>query len=76
MRLAGTVVGILSADDHLHRVGRNKFHGLKLKACWRVANAFAACSLHRRINGLQDLIGHVQLRTPFHWKLVKKHEQK
>ena len=76
MCLAGTVVGILSADDHLHRVGRNEFQGLKLKACWRVTNAFAAFSLHRGINGLQHLIKHVQLGTPFRWKLVKKHGQK
>lgn len=62
--LTGTMVGILTANDHLDLIGLNRLQGSQLVASRRVANTSFTFDLYRRINGFQYPIGQAQLCAP------------
>jgi len=76
VRLTRPMIGILTANDHLDRIGLNRLQSPQFVARRRVTNARITFDLHRRINGFQHPVGHAQLCAPCCWKLIKKHGQK
>ena len=76
VRLTGSMVRILAANNHLDLIGLNLLQSPQLMARSRVTNARIAFDMHRRINGFQHPIGQAQLCAPYCWKLIKKHGQK
>ena len=76
VRLTRPMIRILTANDHLDRIGLNRLQSPQFVARRRVTNARITFDLHRRIKGFQHPIGQAQLCAPCCWKLIKKHGQK